>query len=130
MRPDDDETRAVRVLSNGTVVDHYRIIEKIGAGGMGEVYVADDLNLNRKVALKFLPDALSQDNQAVERFVREARAAAGLNHPNICSVIAIDESDGRMFIVMEFVEGPSLRAWLRGIALRRASSPCDAAPAN
>jgi serine/threonine protein kinase/tetratricopeptide (TPR) repeat protein len=108
MQPDDDKTQAVTVLSKGTVINHYRIIEKIGAGGMGEVYLAEDTELNRKVALKFLPLHLCQDTDCRTRFKREAQAAAKLNHPNIVTIHEVSEFGGRPYIVMEHVEGESL----------------------
>jgi TolB-like protein/Flp pilus assembly protein TadD/predicted Ser/Thr protein kinase len=97
------------MLTEGTMVSHYRIVEKIGAGGMGEVYLAEDTELNRKVALKFLPSHLCQDAECRARFKREAQAAAKLDHPNIVSVFEVGEFQGRPFFSMQHVEGQSLR---------------------
>jgi len=121
MQPDDDKTQAVTVLSKGTVIGHYRIVEKIGAGGMGEVYLAEDTELNRKVALKFLSSHLCQDADCRARFKREAQAAAKLNHPNIVTIYEVSESNSRPFFAMEHVEGQTLKEVLSGkpLALNR-----------
>jgi tetratricopeptide (TPR) repeat protein len=113
----NDATRSFAPIGKGIVISHYQIIERIGAGGMGEVFLAEDTQLNRKVALKFLPPHLCQDENSRARFKREAQAAAALDHPNIVAIYEVSEHQGQPYIVMQYVEGRSLRDIIQDMKL-------------
>ena len=119
---DDDKTRTSVILTRGTMVSHYRIVEKIGAGGMGEVYLAEDTELNRRVALKFLSAQLCQDDDSRKRFKRETLSIAALKHPNIVTIYEVSEHQGRPYFAMEHVEGNSLGALIKSGKLNLDSS--------